>query len=30
VCLRLGMAPLGMTDSYYDIDCALFRADRPT
>lgn len=29
VCLRLGMAPLGMTDRYYDINCALFRADRP-
>jgi RimJ/RimL family protein N-acetyltransferase len=30
VCLRLGMTPLGMTDSYYDITCALFRADRPS
>ncbi len=30
VCLRLGMTPLGMTDSYYDISCALFRAERPT
>ena len=29
VCLRLGMEPLGMTDRYYDIDCALFRAERP-
>jgi RimJ/RimL family protein N-acetyltransferase len=30
VCLRLGMTPLGMTDRYYDISCALFRADRPS
>jgi RimJ/RimL family protein N-acetyltransferase len=29
VCLRLGMTPLGMTDEYYDINCAVFRADRP-
>ena len=29
VCSRLGMAPLGMTDRYYDTSCALFRADRP-
>jgi RimJ/RimL family protein N-acetyltransferase len=29
VCLRLGMAPQGMTDAYYDISCALFRAERP-
>jgi RimJ/RimL family protein N-acetyltransferase len=27
VCLRLGMTPLGLTDDYYDLTCALFRAE---
>lgn len=25
VCRRLGMEPLGLTDRYYDLECALFR-----
>jgi len=29
VCRRLGMAELGLTDRYYDMTCALFRAARP-
>lgn len=29
VCRRLGMAPLGLTDRFYDVTCELFRADRP-
>lgn len=29
VCRRIGMTHLGATDRYYDVTCALFRADRP-
>jgi RimJ/RimL family protein N-acetyltransferase len=27
VCLRLGMTPLGLTEDYYDLTCALFGAE---
>jgi RimJ/RimL family protein N-acetyltransferase len=27
VCLRLGMTALGLTEDYYDLTCALFRAE---
>lgn len=26
VCLRIGMTPLGLTEAYYDLTCALFEA----
>lgn len=29
VCRRLGMTSLGLTERYYDVNCELFRADRP-